>query len=117
MFNSLNSIRSLTLSDPKLARDAITKLSDLLRISLTYKDLQDILLEEELNLVKDYLSLEKIRFEDRLNYNFYVSKKILNALIPPMALKLLVENAVKQGIGKEKKGEKYWYLLIHKKAT
>lgn len=104
LFNSLNSIRSLTLSDPKLARDAITKLSDLLRTSLTYKDLQVILFEEELNLVKDYLSLEKIRFEDRLNYNFDVQKKILNALIPPMALQLLVENAVKHGIGKAKRG-------------
>lgn len=104
LFNSLNSIRSLTLSDPKLARDAITKLSDLLRTSLTYKDLQVILFEEEFNLVKDYLSLEKIRFEDRLNYNFDVQKKILNALIPPMALQLLVENAVKHGIGKEKRG-------------
>lgn len=104
LFNSLNSIRSLTISDPKLARYAITKLSDLLRISLAYKDLQDILLEEELNLVKDYLSLEKIRFEDRLSYSFEISKKVLNALIPPMALQLLVENAVKHGIGKEKKG-------------
>jgi two-component system LytT family sensor kinase len=104
LFNSLNSIRSLTISDPKLAREAITKLSDLLRISLTYKGLQDILFEEELDLVKDYLSLEKIRYEDRLNYHFEISKKILNALIPPMALQLLVENAVKHGIAKEKKG-------------
>ena len=104
LFNALNSIRSLTLSDPKLARDATTKLSDLLRISLTYKDLQDIPFEEELNLVKDYLSLEKIRFEDRLNYNFEISKEVLKALVPPMSLQLLAENAVKHGIGNEKTG-------------
>ena len=104
LFNALNSIRSLTLTDPKMARDATTKLSDLLRISLTYKDLKDIPFEEELNLVKDYLSLEKIRFEDRLNYSFEISKGILKALVPPMSLQLLAENAVKHGIGKEKMG-------------
>jgi LytS/YehU family sensor histidine kinase len=104
LFNALNSIRSLTLTDPIMARDATTKLSDLLRISLTYKDLQDIPFEEELNLVKDYLSLEKIRFEDRLNYSFEISKGILKALVPPMSLQLLAENAVKHGISKEKMG-------------
>ena len=104
LFNALNSIRSLTLTDPNLARDATTKLSDLLRISLTYKDLQDIPFEEELNLVKDYLSLEKIRFEDRLNYSFEISKGILKILVPPMSLQLLAENAVKHGISREKLG-------------
>ncbi len=104
LFNSLNSIRSLTLTDPKMAREATTKLSDLLRISLTYKDLQDIPFEEELNLVKDYLSLEKIRFEDRLSYKFDVSRSILRSLVPPMSLQLLAENAVKHGISKLKNG-------------
>ena len=104
LFNALNSIRSLTLTDPLMARDATTKLSDLLRIALTYKDLHDIPFEEELNLVKDYLSLEKIRFEDRLNYSFNVSKGLLKALVPPMSLQLLTENAVKHGISKDKMG-------------
>jgi Histidine kinase len=104
LFNSLNSIRSLTLTDPKMARDATTKLSDLLRISLTYKDLQNIPFEEELNLVKDYLSLEKIRFEDRLVYKFDISRGLLKALVPPMSLQLLAENAVKHGISKSKNG-------------
>lgn len=104
LFNALNSIRSLALTDPKMARDATTKLSDLLRMSLTNNDLHDIPLEEELSLVKDYLSLEKIRFEDRLSYSFDVSKEISKALVPPMSLQLLAENAVKHGIGKEKKG-------------
>jgi sensor histidine kinase YesM len=104
LFNSLNSIRSLTLTDPKMAREATTKLSDLLRISLTYKDLQDIPFEEELNLVKDYLSLEKIRFEDRLNYQFEISRGVLKAFVPPMSLQLLAENAVKHGISKSKNG-------------
>ena len=113
LFNSLNSIRSLTLSDPLLARDATTKLSDLLRISLTYKDLQEIPFEEELNLVKDYLSLEKIRFEDRLDYSFDISKGLLKILVPPMSLQLLAENAVKHGISKNKTGGKV-HIFAHK---
>jgi sensor histidine kinase YesM len=104
LFNSLNSIRSLTLSDPKLARDATTKLSDLLRIYLTFNELQDITLEEEINLVMDYLTIEKIRFENRLHYKIEVDKKVLQARILPMSLQLLAENAVKHGIGNTKNG-------------
>ena len=112
LFNSLNSIRALTLSDPKLAREATTKLSDLLRISMTYSDLQDIFLEEELNLVKDYLSLEKIRFEDRLTYRMEIDKGILKARVLPMSLQLLAENAVKHGVSKAKGGGE---ILIYAK--
>ncbi|MCU0468379.1 MAG: histidine kinase [Arcicella sp.] len=104
LFNSLNSIRSLTLTDPKMAREATTKLSDLLRISLTYTDNQYTTLQEELKLVKDYLSLEKIRFEERLNYRVDINKELLNALVPPMSLQLLAENAVKHGVSKVKNG-------------
>ncbi len=104
LFNSLNSIRSLTLTDPKMAREATTKLSDLLRTSLTYTDLQNIPFEEELNLVIDYLSLEKIRFEERLTYQLDISIGTKKALIPPMSLQLLAENAVKHGISKSKNG-------------
>jgi sensor histidine kinase YesM len=112
LFNSLNSIRSLTLSDPKMAREATTKLSDLLRIALTYNDLQEVPLKEELNLVKDYLSLEKIRFEDRLKFNMEIDRGILNARVLPMSLQLLAENAVKHGIGKSKSGGE---ILIYAK--
>jgi sensor histidine kinase YesM len=114
LFNSLNSIQSLTLSDPRMAREATLKLSDILRISLTYKDLLVISFEEELNLVKDYLSLEKIRFESRLNYSFDIQKGIITALIPPMSLQLLAENAVKHGIGKSKNGGEI-VIFAHKK--
>jgi hypothetical protein len=115
LFNALNSIRSLTLSDPKMAREATTKLSDLLRISLTYRDLQDISFEEELMLVKDYLSLEKIRFEDRLNYQIEIEKGVLMVLVPPMALQLLAENAIKHGICKVKNGGDV-IVFAHKKG-
>ena len=114
LFNSLNSIRSLTLSDPKLAREATTKLSDLLRIALTYNDLQDVSLEEELNLVKDYLSLEKIRFEERLTYHVETDRGVLKARVLPMSLQLLAENAVKHGISKVKSGGE---ILIYAKKN
>eukprot|EP01136_Pigoraptor_vietnamica_P000079 Opistho-1_new@24931 len=62
LFNSLNSIQALTLSEPKMARDATIKLSDLLRMSLSFYELKDITFQEELNLVKNYLDLEKNAF-------------------------------------------------------
>lgn len=104
LFNSLNSIQALTLTEPKMAREAIIKLSDLLRVSLSFYELKDISFQEELALVKNYLDLEKIRFDDRLSYKTSVSKTVLGARVPPMSLQLLAENAIKHGIGKLKNG-------------
>jgi two-component system, LytTR family, sensor kinase len=104
LFNAINSIKALTLSDPNLARTALTQLSELLRSSLTVGNEQLITLESEITFVKDYLFLEKIRYEKRLNYTFDIDKGSLNIKIPPMALQLLVENAIKHGISKLKHG-------------
>ncbi len=104
LFNAINSIKALTLSDPHLARHALTELSQLLRTSLTMGDQHLVSLDTEINFVKDYLFLEKIRYEQRLNYSFDVDKNILHTKIPPMSLQLLVENAIKHGIGKCKAG-------------
>ncbi|MEA5401822.1 histidine kinase [Arcicella sp. DC2W] len=114
LFNSLNSIQALTLSEPKMARDATIKLSDLLRMSLSFYELRDITFQEELNLVKNYLDLEKMRFDDRLNYKTNVSKSVLAARVPPMSLQLLAENAIKHGIGKLKNGGEI-IVFAHKK--
>ncbi len=114
LFNSLNSIQALTLSEPKMARDATIKLSDLLRMSLSFYELKDITFQEELNLVKNYLDLEKMRFDDRLNYKTNVSKSVLAARVPPMSLQLLAENAIKHGIGKLKNGGEI-IVFAHKK--
>lgn len=104
LFNAINSIKALTLSDPHLARHALTELSQLLRTSLTMGNEHLVTLETELNFVKDYLFLEKIRYEARLNYSFEIDKNSLNVKIPPMSLQLLVENAIKHGIGRNKAG-------------
>jgi two-component system, LytTR family, sensor kinase len=104
LFNAINSIKALTLSDPHLARHALTELSQLLRTSLTMGNEHLVTLETELNFVKDYLFLEKIRYEARLKYSFEIDKNSLNVKIPPMSLQLLVENAIKHGIGRNKAG-------------
>lgn len=104
LFNAINSIKALTISDPHLARNALTELSQLLRTSLTIGNEQLVSLESEISFVKDYLFLEKLRYENRLNYSFEIDKNTLNVKIPPMSLQLLVENAIKHGIGKSKVG-------------
>ena len=104
LFNAINSIKALTISDPNLARNALTELSQLLRTSLTIGNEQLVNLESELSFVKDYLFLEKIRYENRLHYSFEIDKSTLNVKIPPMSLQLLVENAIKHGISKCKAG-------------
>jgi two-component system, LytTR family, sensor kinase len=104
LFNAINSIKALTISDPKLARTSLTQLSELLRTSLTIGNEQLVNLESEISFVKDYLFLEKIRYENRLNYSFDIEKNTLSIKIPPMILQLLVENAIKHGISKNKAG-------------
>lgn len=104
LFNAINSIKALTISDPSMARDALTQLSELLRTSLTVGNEHLVSLETEINFVNDYLFLEKIRYENRLNYFFNVEKSALTFKIPPMSLQLLVENAIKHGISKYKTG-------------
>jgi LytS/YehU family sensor histidine kinase len=59
--------------------------------------------EEELKLVKDYL-LEKLRYEERLRYQFMIERATMGCKVPPMSLQLLVENAIKHGVGKTKNG-------------
>ena len=116
LFNAINSIKALTLSDPHLARHALTELSQLLRTSLTMGNEQLVTLETEISFVKDYLFLEKIRYESRLNYSLEIDKNSLGIKIPPMSLQLLVENAIKHGIGKSKMGGVILIKSIYKEG-
>ena len=104
LFNAINSIKSLMISDPNLARNALTELSQLLRTSLSIGNEHLITLEAEIVFVRDYLSLEKLRYESRLNYYFEIDKNSLSTKIPAMSLQLLVENAIKHGISATKQG-------------
>jgi two-component system, LytTR family, sensor kinase len=104
IFNALNSIRALIDENPGRARDAITELSNILRSSMKAEKLEIVPFEKELNIVKDYLALEHIRFEDRLQVEYEIDEDTLDQPVPPMMLQTLVENAIKHGIGKEVKG-------------
>ncbi|RFC55105.1 sensor histidine kinase [Brumimicrobium aurantiacum] len=103
LFNSLNSIRALIEIEPKTAKSAITTLSSLLRNSLILGKRAKINLKEELQLVEEYLRLEKIRFEERLKYT--LNNEIQQSIhLPPFLLQSLVENALKHGISQRVEG-------------
>ena len=106
MFNSMNSIRALVDDEPKKAKDAITKLSHLLRTTLLTGKQKLIPLSEEIKLVKDYLALEIIRYEERLITEFNISQQALSYKVPPLMLLTLVENGIKHGISHLPRGGK-----------
>ena len=101
IFNALNSIRALIDENPGRARNAITELSNILRSSMQAEKQETVSFEKELNIVKDYLALEHIRFEDRLKVEYQIDEDTLDQPVPPMMLQTLVENAIKHGIGRE----------------
>lgn len=98
IFNCLNNIRSLVIENPEKSRDMIGHLSDLLRYSVQFNNREKVSLEQELEVVQNYLNLESIQFEDRLRYSLEIKPETLDKQIPPMAVQLLVENAIKHGI-------------------
>lgn len=101
VFNALNSVRALITEDPQKAKKGINQLSKLLRSSLLTERKKTISFSEELDTVIDYLSLEKIRYEDRLTWEITTDKNCHKAQIPPMLLQTLIENAIKHGISKK----------------
>lgn len=104
IFNSLNSIRALVDENPERARKAITELSNILRSSMQVEKMETVPLEKELDIVKDYLALEHMRFEERLKIIMDIDEDTLQQPVPPMMLQTLVENAIKHGISKNIRG-------------
>jgi len=104
IFNSLNGIRALVDENPERARKAVTELSNILRSSMQVEKAETINFEKELNIVKDYLALENMRFEDRLKVIYEIDEDTLDQQVPPMMLQTLVENAIKHGISKQLNG-------------
>lgn len=104
IFNALNSIRALVDENPQRARTAITELSNILRSSMQAEKMETVSLENELSIVKDYLALEHIRFEERLLVSYDIDPETLELPVPPMMLQTLVENAIKHGISKSVHG-------------
>ena len=98
LFNALNSISALTSLDAARARDMCVKLSDFLRRSLGLGERSSVALSEELELCRGYLAIEQIRFGQRLRLDWQVAPEVEPALLPPLLLQPLVENAIKHGI-------------------
>jgi sensor histidine kinase YesM len=98
LFNSLNSIRALIDLEPAKAKVSVTTLSNLLRKSLILGKENLVPLNEELEMVSNYLELEKIRFEERLEVKWNLDESLKDFEIPPFSLQMLVENAIKHGI-------------------
>tara|TARA_B100001173_G_scaffold310234_1_gene324321 strand:- start:3046 stop:4074 length:1029 start_codon:yes stop_codon:yes gene_type:complete len=114
IFNSMNGIRALIEEDAQKAKEGITQLSNILRHTLTIEKRSLISVEEELKLVADYLNLEKIRLEERLEYEINTSDSCLYYQVPPMLIQTLSENAIKHGISQLIKGGK---LIINSKSN
>ncbi|PRY86006.1 sensor histidine kinase [Mongoliibacter ruber] len=104
IFNALNSVRALVDEDPIKAKSAITQLSNILRFSLMMDKKRTIDFENEFNTVKDYLNLESIRFEERLDVKYEIDPTAYEYKVPPMMLQTIVENAIKHGISNRLKG-------------
>jgi two-component system LytT family sensor kinase len=98
LFNTLNSISALIHSDAESADRMLSRLADLLRMTLDSGASQEIPLSQEMSIIDAYLSIEGIRFQDRLQVSKDVPASCLDALVPAFLLQPLVENAIKHGV-------------------
>lgn len=104
MFNAMNSIRALIDEEPAKAKQAVTLLSGILRSTLMLGKQRTVPLKEELNLVRSYLQMEQIRYEERLRVAEEIEDGLLEWPVPPLVIQTIVENAIKHGISKIPEG-------------
>jgi two-component system LytT family sensor kinase len=104
LFNTLNSISSLMYSDVAAADAMMTRLSELLRMTLEADGRPEVTLRQELDVIRRYVEIEKIRFEDRLQVSLDVDDAALDACLPAFALQPLVENAIRHAIAPRAEG-------------
>jgi two-component system sensor histidine kinase AlgZ len=98
LFNSLHSVSALTGTDPDGARRMCMLLADFFRSSVRLGAKDQIRLEEEIEMVRQYLEIEKVRFGDRLVSDLDMQAESATCLVPPLILQPLVENSVRHGI-------------------
>jgi LytS/YehU family sensor histidine kinase len=91
-------VSSLTITDPEKARDMVVKLSEFMRYALSRKDEQPVSLQNELENLRLYLDIEKVRFGDKLTLEEDIDNNCLDFKIPVLLLQPLYENAVKHGV-------------------
>jgi two-component system LytT family sensor kinase len=98
LFNALNTISSLTETNPKTARRLMERLGDLLRVSLRHASTPIVTLAEELTFLDDYLAIESVRFEGRISVSVQADDETLDARVPSFLLQPFVENAIRHGV-------------------
>ena len=101
LFNTLNAISSLMEDDVAAARRMMSRLSDLLRESLSGSGAQEVRLDEELGLLRLYLDIEQQRFQDRLRIDYRIDPGVGDLLVPHLLLQPLAENAIRHGIARD----------------
>ena len=101
LFNTLNNLYALTLKKSKDAPEVVLKLSDLLNYMLYECAAEEVLVEKEIKLVKDYIDLEKIRYGSRLNVSFNIRGSALGKRMAPLMILPFVENSFKHGVSEE----------------
>jgi LytS/YehU family sensor histidine kinase len=104
LFNTLHSIAMLTDTEPAVAESMAVKLADLLRETLRLRDVPELALRDELELLHAYLEIEKARFGDRLAVTVAVPEDLLDVPVPSFLLQPVVENAVRHGVGQRTEG-------------
>lgn len=114
IFNAMNTVRALIDEDPKGTKKAVTQLSNVLRSSLQTGKRNLITLQEEINIVRDYLEIEMLRYEERLKVSFNIAPGSESIKVPPLLLQTLVENGIKHGISKLPDGG---IIAIHTKVV
>lgn len=98
LFNTLHSISSLVLEDPRKANQMIALLGDFLRVTLESTEQQQVTLQEEAGFLRGYLQIEQVRFGDRLAVDFSLDPSTLSAKVPHLILQPVVENAIQHAI-------------------
>jgi len=98
LFNTLNNIYSLARDKSDLAAESILRLSNILRFMLYETGGEFIAIEQELQLIKDYIDLEKLRYDESLRINFNYDIEDMKQALPPLLLMPMVENAFKHGV-------------------
>lgn len=104
LFNTLNSISSLMYTNVEAADAMLARLSEFLRLTLDGPAEQEVTLETELDFVRRYLEIERVRFEERLHVAIDVERGCERALVPSLLLQPLVENAIHHGIAQRSEG-------------
>jgi two-component system, LytTR family, sensor kinase len=119
LFNTLHAISALMHRDVEAADRTLTRLSDLLRLTLESIGQQEVALKTELEFLSKYVEIEQTRFADRLTVRFDIHPETLDALVPNLILQPLVENAIKHGVSNKsgpghidvtarREGDKLW---------